>query len=134
MPIYFYTEIISDYNYYNYDDFSVAYFLVPPQDLVPYAQRVVRVMGAAALHVHTSRDVHAFSLPRSLTRTRTHTHTHTPLHTTHINKYTPASYGTTDTHTPRHTHSPLHTHHLTNTRSATSGTTHTHTHTHTPHN
>ena len=31
------------------DDFSVANFLVPPQDLVPYAQRVVRVMGAAAL-------------------------------------------------------------------------------------
>jgi len=29
--------------------FLVAYSLVPPQDLVPYAQRVVRVMGAAAL-------------------------------------------------------------------------------------
>jgi len=29
--------------------FLVAYFLVPPQDLVNYAQRVVRVMGAAAL-------------------------------------------------------------------------------------
>jgi len=27
----------------------VAYFVVPPQDLVPYPQRVVRVMGAAAL-------------------------------------------------------------------------------------
>ncbi|TNN29444.1 hypothetical protein EYF80_060410 [Liparis tanakae] len=26
-----------------------AYFLVPPQDLVPYQQGVVRVMGAAAL-------------------------------------------------------------------------------------
>jgi len=29
--------------------FLVAYFVEPPQDLVPYAQRVVRVMGAAAL-------------------------------------------------------------------------------------
>ena len=29
------------HNYYNYDDFSVAYFLVPPQDLVPYAQRAL---------------------------------------------------------------------------------------------
>jgi len=29
--------------------FLVASFLVPPQDWVPYAQRVVRVMGAAAL-------------------------------------------------------------------------------------
>jgi len=29
--------------------FLVAYFVVPPQDLVPHAQRVVRVMGAAAL-------------------------------------------------------------------------------------
>jgi len=29
--------------------FLVAYFVVPTQDLVPYAQRVVRVMGAAAL-------------------------------------------------------------------------------------
>jgi len=29
--------------------FFVAYFVEPPQDLVPYAQRVVRVMGAAAL-------------------------------------------------------------------------------------
>jgi len=31
--------------------FLVAYFVVPPQDLVLYAQRVVRVMGAAALVV-----------------------------------------------------------------------------------
>jgi len=29
--------------------FLVAYFVEPPQDLVPYAQRVVRVMGAAGL-------------------------------------------------------------------------------------
>ena len=29
--------------------FQLPIFLVPPQDLVPYAQRVVRVMGAAAL-------------------------------------------------------------------------------------
>jgi len=29
--------------------FLVAYFVVPPQDLVPYAQCVVRVMGAVAL-------------------------------------------------------------------------------------
>jgi len=32
--------------------FLVAYFVVPPQDLVPYAQRVVRVMGVAARGVH----------------------------------------------------------------------------------
>ena len=29
--------------------FQLPIFLLPPQDLVPYAQRVVRVMGAAAL-------------------------------------------------------------------------------------
>ena len=29
--------------------FQLPIFLVPPQDLVPYAQRVVCVMGAAAL-------------------------------------------------------------------------------------
>jgi len=31
--------------------FLVAYFVEPPQDLVPYAQRVVCVMGAAVLVV-----------------------------------------------------------------------------------
>jgi len=31
----------------------VAYFVVPPQDVVPYAQRVVRVMGAAALTLYS---------------------------------------------------------------------------------
>jgi len=31
--------------------FLVAYFVELPQDLVPYAQRVVRVMGAAALDI-----------------------------------------------------------------------------------
>jgi len=41
--------------------FLVAYFLVPPQDLVPYAQRVVRVVGAAALPAPLS-----LSLPLSL--------------------------------------------------------------------
>jgi len=30
--------------------FLVAYFVEPPQDLVPYAQRIVRVMEAAALN------------------------------------------------------------------------------------
>jgi len=35
----------------------VAYFLVPPQDFVPYVQRVVRVMGAAALRT----CMHAYS-------------------------------------------------------------------------
>jgi len=35
-------------------NFLVAYFLVPPQDLVHYAQRIVRVMGAAALHITLS--------------------------------------------------------------------------------
>jgi len=29
--------------------FLVSYFLVPPQDVVPYAQHVMRLMGAAAL-------------------------------------------------------------------------------------
>ena len=42
--------------------------LVPPQDLVPYAQRVVRVMGAAALI-------------SSLSHTPTHSHTCTNTHT-----------------------------------------------------
>jgi len=30
--------------------FLVAYFVVSPQDLVPYAQHVVPVMGVAALN------------------------------------------------------------------------------------
>ena len=36
-------------NYYDYDDFSLGFFLVPPQHLVPYAQHVTRVVGVAAL-------------------------------------------------------------------------------------
>ena len=42
--------------------FQLPIFLVPPQDLVPYAQRVVRVMGAAALLAYTHSDIPGFPL------------------------------------------------------------------------
>src|SRR4029434_10613513 len=66
--------------------FQLPIFLVPPQDLVPYAQRVVRVMGAAALHTHTHTNTQ-YTPQTHNTHTHIHRHTHTHSHThTHTHR------------------------------------------------